>query len=181
MFLLMVLFTFFYARPMASVIEGASYFLKDQNKLPLVYVYLVVFHMLIQAGFTATLHLKSIIPVIKKCTRTISLLAIFSIVVFLLPIIFNGNYTFLNLTINEIIYRSFMAFYSLIAPAYVFLFMIPKNRKSISLNNYNLLKWVVVILFALPFYGIAFLGVKWSLEILSLIGLAIVLFSRVLI
>ena len=171
MFLLILLFTFFYARPVANLMEGIS----------LICIYPVVFHMLIQAGFTIALHLSSVLPTIKKQIRTISLLTILSIVVFLLPVIFNGKSTFLNLTINDIIYRSFMAFYSLIAPAYVFLFMIAKNGKSISLNNYNLRIWIIVILLALPFYAIAFLGVKWNLEISSLIGLVIVLSSRILI
>jgi len=180
MFLLMVLFTFFYANPIASVIEGIPYFLKDQKPLPLAYIYLIVFHILIQAGFTIILHLRSIFQIIKKADRINSLLIILSILSFLLPVIFNTIHTFLNMTINEIGYRSFMAFYSLIAPAYVFLFMIPKNKKSISLNNQNLLIWGIVVLFALPFYAVGFLGVRWNLEIWSLIGLAIVLLSRVL-
>ncbi len=181
MFFLMVLFTFFYARPMANIIEGVTWFLKDQKPLPLAYIYLVVFHILIQAGFTVILHLRSLFQTIKRSNRTFFLLFILSIIFFLLPIIFNTKYTFLNMTVNEIIYRSFMAFYSLIAPAYVFLFLIPKNKKNISLNNYHLFIWVIVILFALPFYAVGFLGVKWNLEICSLIGLVIVLLSRVLI
>lgn len=171
MFLLMILFTFFYAGPMASVIEG----------IPLAFICPVIFYMLIQAGFTTALHCSSIFPVIKRQTRVISLLIILSIVVFLLPVIFNGRPTVLNLTINEIIYRSFMAFYSLIAPTYVFLFMIAKNGRSISLTNRNLCIWIMVILLALPFYAMAFLGVRWNLEIFSLIGLAIALSSRILI
>ena len=181
MFLLMILFTFFYARPMASVIESIPYFLKDRNKLPLAFIYPVIFYMLIQAGFTTALHCSSIFPMIKRQTRVISLLTILSIVVFLLPVIFNGRPTFLNLTINEIIYRSFMAFYSLIAPTYVFLFMITKNGKSVPLTNRNLCVWIVVILLALPLYALAFLGTRWNLEIFSLTGLAVALFSRILI
>ena len=181
LFLLMILFTFFYAEPMANIIEGIPYFLKDQSHLPLVYIYIVVFHMLIQAGFTVILHLRSIFSEIKRHNGTRLFLLILSILVYLTPIIFNGRHTFLGITINEIIYRSFMAFYSLAAPAYVLLFMIPKNGKNISLNIYNIRVWILVILSALPFYAIAFLGVKWNWEILSLIGLAVVLFSRVLI
>jgi hypothetical protein len=181
MFLLMLLFTFFYANPMASVIEGIPYFLKDKKPLPLGYIYLIVFHILIQAGFTIILHLRSLFQRIKKSNRANFSLLILSILFFLLPVIFNETHTFLNITINDILYRSFMAFYSLIAPAYVFLFMIPKNKKNISLNNQNLFIWGIVVLFALPFYAVGFLGIRWNLEIYSLIGLAIVLLSRVLI
>ena len=181
LFLLMVLFTFFYARPMASVFEGVPYMLKDRSPLPLLYVYVVVFHMLIQAGFTILLHFRSVLPMIKRQKGTGLLLLISGIVFYLMPIMFNGNYTFLNLSTNEIIYRSFMAFYALVAPTYVFLFMIPKNNKNISLDKNNLFRWVKVVLLALPFYAIAFLGVKWNLEICLLIGLTIVLDSRVLI
>ena len=181
MFLIMILFTFFYARPMASVIEGVPSFLKDQSLLPLVYVYVVVFHMLIQAGFTIVLHLASVFPTTKRHNRTSLLLLVLSVVVYFLPRIFNANYTFLGMTTNEITFRSFMAFYSLIAPAYVFLFMIPKDKKTIPLNNHNILVWILIVLLALPFYAVAFLAVKWNLEFLLLIGLAIVLSSRVLI
>ena len=181
LFLIMILFTFFYARPMANIIEGTSYFLKDQKQLPKIYIYIVVFHLLIQTGFTIILHLRTIIPTTKEINKTTLLLVISSIFIYLLPLIFNVHYTFLGFSINEIIYRSFMAFYGLIAPAYVFLLMIPKKEKSIPLNNKNLLLWALVILFALPFYAIAFLGVKWNLEIYGLIGLCIVLASRELI
>lgn len=177
-FLLMILFTFFYARPLANIIEGVPYFLKDQNQLPLIYIYLVVFHILIQAGFTIILHFRSILPMIKNNNRVSLCLSILSIIFFILPIIFNKNQTFLDLTINEIIYRSFMAFYSLIAPVYVFLFVISKDSRNTSLSKNNLLIFITVILFALPFYAIAFLGAKWNLEILLLIGLAIVLYSK---
>ena len=181
MFLLMMIFTFFYSRPMASAIEGAPYFLRDEKLLPLIYIYIVVFHMFIQAGFTTILHFRSILPTLKRHKETHLLLLTLSILFFLLPITFNEKYTFLDLSANEIIYRSFMAFYSLIAPLYVFLFMIPKkeNNKNISLNKHNLRIWILAILLALPFYATGFLCVKWNLEFLSLLGLVIVLFSRV--
>ena len=181
MFLLMIVFTFFYARPVASIIEGVSCLLKDQSQLPLIYIYVLTFHMLIQAGLTVFFHLRLLLPIIRKNNRNSFLLVILGVVIYLLPVIFNANHLPLGMTINEFIYRVFMAFYSLIAPSYVFLFVIPKNKKNISLNNYNLLVWITAVLFALPFYAIAFLGVKWNLEICVLAGLAIVLFSRVLV
>src|SRR3989338_8810548 len=91
---------------------------------------------------------------------------------------FNGNPLFFNITTNEIIYRSFIVFYGLIFPSYVFMFMIPKKRKDIPLNKYNLFIWITAILIALPFYAIGFLIVKCHLEICMLLGLAVVLFSR---
>lgn len=180
LFFVMLLMTLFYANPMINIIKGIPYFLNDQKQLPLMYVYAVVFHMLIQAGFTTMLHFKAVFPplIFKRNNLTSLFFAVLSVAVFLLPIIFDAKYTFLNISINEIIYRSFMVFYGLIAPAYVLLFMIPKKKKSVSLNSYNLLIWIIGILLALPFYAIAFLGVKWNLEFWLLIGLIIALCPR---
>lgn len=181
LFLLMMSFTFFYAMPIASIFQGIPYVLKDQNQLPQVYIYIIFFHMLIQSGFTLTIHLRSVFNIINKHQKMNLSFLILSLMVYILPIIFNGKNTFLDITINEIIYRSFMAFYSLIAPMYVFLFIIPKKGENISLSKNNLIIWIIVMLFALPFYVIAFLGVKWGLEVWLLTGLAIVLCSKLIV
>ena len=178
LFLILILFTFFYAQPMAYVINKTPYLLKDQNKIPMAYIYVIVFHMIIQAGFTTILHLSFIFQKIKKINLTYLSLTILSMLIYIVPTILNEQSTFLGISINEIIYRAFMAFYSLIAPVYVFLFMASKN---ILLNKRNLLIYSGIVLTALPFYAIAFLGTKWNLEILSLIGLSIVLLSKVFI
>ena len=180
MFLLMLIFTFFYAGPMAEIIQGKVFFLTDGSKLPVKYIYILAFHILIQLGFTIILHAKSILPEIKKSTKLSFLLIILSLISYLLPTITSTKNTFLNLSTNEIIYRSFMAFYALIAPAYVFLFLLPKNKKNVPLNKYNLLILLASIVLALPFYAVSFLAVRWNLEVVVLIGFIIVLCSRLL-
>lgn len=180
MFLLMIIFTLFYAEPMAEIIQGKTFFLTNDNKLPTKYVYILAFHILIQLGFTIILHTKSILPEIKKSNKLSFLLVALSILFYLLPAITSTKNTFLNLSTNEIIYRSFMAFYALIAPAYVFLFILPKNKKNAPLNKYNLLILLASIVLALPFYAISFLGISWNLEVVVLIGFTIVLCSRLL-
>lgn len=174
LFLVMILFTFFYSGPFNSIISGLPLI---QNNIPNLFIYVVLLHMFIQIGFTSIVHITSI-QSIQKRKIILPVLFIAAIIIYILPKMLNGIHSVLDIDLNEVIYRSFMAFYALIAPSYIFYFIFPKNGKNAPFKGQNLIIWIAVILLALPFYAIGFLGIKWHFEFLSLIGLAIVLGAR---
>ncbi len=174
MFLVMILFTFVYSEPFNSIISGLPLV---RNNIPDLFVYAILLHIFIQAGFTSIIHITSL-QSIQRNKVILPALLISAIIIYILPKMLNGIHSILDIDLNEIIYRSFMAFYALIAPSYIFYFIFPKNEKNAPLNKHNLIIWIAVILLALPFYAIGFLGIKWHLEFLSLIGLTIILGAR---
>lgn len=81
-----------------------------------------------------------------------------------------------ELAATEIVYRSFMAFYGLVFPAYVWMAMI--GRWSETPSRGVLVRVGVVIVAALPFYAVAFL---WREMWWAVPGVAIVLAGRLLV
>lgn len=159
-FLLMILFTLIYSHAFIhyAITTWVAIFL---------YV-----HMACQSGFTVAAHAREL--------QHGSLLAIG--VATVLTLVSWGAYFLLprhplgsDLMPGELIYRSFMGFYGLVFPAYVWLVMLPfrgtrrPDRKTLAI-------FATATLIALPMFAAAFL---WQQMFWGLIGLAIVLLARV--
>ncbi|HRK32137.1 MAG TPA: hypothetical protein PLD59_13800, partial [Tepidisphaeraceae bacterium] len=125
----------------------------------------ILLHMTVQCAFTAAAHL-SVVPASRWIVLPIALAGLLALA---------GAWTrfdVLHFSGGEFVYRLFMAFYGLVAPAYVWIVGISSSQRA------TRRQWIVlaiVLLLATPFYWVAFIE-KQMLWVLP--GVAMVLISR---
>lgn len=175
MFLLMIMLTFYYAKPVVDFMNNSTSY---QNIKP--YLFLVIAHMILQAGFTILVHTKCLISEFKPNNKYKIIFAALSIICFILPYFLSGNNVFLNMSIKEIMYHFFMSFYGVIAPSYILYYMIPLGGKYNPSNKNHTFIFLTSVALALIFFGLAFLGVKWNLLWCATVGVMIVILPRLL-
>ena len=142
LFLLMIIATPLYGSLLASLASTTLY----------AAVALIV-HVSMQAALTVALHARAI----QTSHRSISMTALAIAIGFaayggLLGLEKFGFTHYAGLQTGEVIYRLFMSFYGLVAPAYVLLVM----TRGTPLRT-NLIVCLVAILVALPFYWVGFI------------------------
>lgn len=159
-FLLMILFTLFYAPRLTGAVEPNS-----SLRPPLGIFGLVIgLHMIIQSVLTLVYHGRQLGSAGLWLIAPIATLLAIAIPVRMI-------FPYAGLTIAEGGYRIFMAFYGLIFPAYVWICMIP-GRGMQAPTKSGLFAWGIAVLIAGPMFWLAFIEGKmiWLLP-----GLGVVL------
>jgi hypothetical protein len=163
-FFSMIIFTLWYARFLN--LTGPLYFTW--------LIGLVAIHMLVQAAYTVALHARESM---KKLSSGGSIAFLVMIAVAMVAFMTRGRNpeaTYFGVAEGERLYRLFMSFYGLVAPAYVLLCMVPTRRRPLIPPSVLV---VVAIACAAPFYWIAFIERQMMAVI---VGLAIILIARLL-
>lgn len=160
LFFAMILFTLAYAVVMIGVLDGGRMAIGDRL------AWAIGGHMAVQAGFTVAVHLREFnrawgqAPA-RSFGKGDVVLAIVAVVI---PLSLQ-----LVPVPGEVVYRTYLGFYGLVFPAYVWLCMFPGlTRRSITVCG-------VAIALAGPFYALGFLANEF---LWLLAGLAIVLAAR---
>lgn len=122
-FLLMIVFSLWYAKPLGDWIAFGS-----SAALPRSVVLVLGAHLTIQAGFTIALHLREIAD--RRGHAGLHRVFVLAIAGGALAwwALSEPWTLYHGLPIREVIYRTFLLFYGLVFPAYVFLCMIPTRR-----------------------------------------------------
>ncbi len=172
LFLVMIVFSLVYARPMGDFFAGDV----DQVRLPRGVVMVVGVHMLVQAGFTIALHTqRTLNGGTSRRGLTAIAMALCLILPLALPRLLVGTQWF-DLDAREVVYRLFMGFYGLIFPAYAWLCIWPRRGRSPRPPGAR--QWwllAVTIALALPCYVLGFVA---GMEAWLWPGVAILLLSR---
>lgn len=185
-FLLMIVFTAFYAEPLTSALAGTRR-LSIRSDL---FVGVLAVHLAIQTAFTVIAHFESVKDTGSAAGRWLRMaLGAATILGLALLLRWVGQrfplyhgYWGQSLNSSELIYRVFMAFYGLIFPAYVWLFMVPslRRRRPVAARPprpATLVFFTAVCVLAAPTFWMGFIEgrMRWLVP-----GVAVVLLSRLL-
>jgi hypothetical protein len=146
-FLAMIVFSLLYSSLLSSLLEPDW-----RGKVRPVFGWILATHMIIQTGFTLSVHARSLAASRLTPGGLFGLLVLTQVALFaafatsLLP-------RYHNLDSGEVIYRLFMAFYGLVFPAYVWIFMVCARGPSVAALRAFLLSIVV----AAPMYWLGFI------------------------
>lgn len=168
-FLVMILFSLIYARPLAGLLQPGA------QALPEKLAQILGIHLLAQSGLTVGLHAREL-AALPRAPRP--LVAGLLLIAATLAGLYAEPHRLFGLAAGEVVYRLFMAFYGLIFPAYVWLCILPSPTRQIAPARTNLLLLAAAVLLACPFF---FLGFILNKMLWLLPGLALVLFARLLV
>jgi hypothetical protein len=168
-FLSMILLTFAYAR-----------LLWDSPALgPWLVPTAIFIHISIQIAFKLVVHQDEVHHSLPAARRgSTSLLPIAGAAIISLTVLLRLAMPTLAHETFEFLYRSFMGFYGLVAPAYVWLCVLPMQRPEAPLRPTRgmILVLAIAIVAALPFYWLGFLAGRYEW---TLAGVALVVFARI--
>jgi hypothetical protein len=171
-FLLMIVFTLWYARLLIPLSLGRH------PSLPTALSWLIAVHLAVQCGYTIGVHWRAMgwgRQVAADPGRMLGGLVGFAAALF--PLLASNiavRYVPLRMTQQELVYRLFLAFYGLIFPAYVWLCMIPHRGAAPERRQVRL--FLLAILAAAPMYWLGFVegDMKWLVP-----GVGVVLAMRI--
>jgi hypothetical protein len=173
-FLLMIVFTFWYARLLAPLAAG-----QPATYLPERLRWAIAAHMAAQLGYTVGVHWTALgwRPPFTDSAKVLG--GLLGFVAGLLPQgigLFAGHLAATRLSRGELVYRAFLAFYGLIFPAYVWLCMLP-TPDGARVTRRKLRVFAIATIAAAPMYWMGFIERQmiWLLP-----GLAVVLLARLL-
>jgi len=186
-FLSMIVVTFFYALPMAKIMQGEAFVLKGGGVLGTRYLHFVALHIALQAGYTIAIHTRVVSTTPITTGSRLRVLIMFAAVsCFLIGRGLNFEVLIGGIHQRECLYRLFMSFYGLYAPAYVWLCVIPRKGKSLEEEKMDKGKWIVwlvAVALVTPLYAAAFLGSRagslgWFAPAVTLLLLARLMHAR---
>jgi hypothetical protein len=146
-FFSMIVFSLIYSTALAPLV-GENW----RDHVRPVWGWIIATHMIVQAAYTLSVHARSYVETRPKPASIFSLLIVCQIAL-LAAFAAAGLPRFANLDFGEICYRFFMAFYGLIFPAYVWMFMLPGR----SVNPAAVRAFMLAVLVALPMYFAGFI------------------------
>jgi len=139
--------------------------------------WVIAAHMMLQSAFTVALHSRAIAERWRgKAQAGLLILAIALVIVFLAGV-WGAGVSFGGHNAGELIYRLFMAFYGLVAPAYVWICMVPTRGGLAVSPRQKLLVTFAAVAVAAPMMWMGFIGDQmiWLAP-----GLAVVLLAKVM-
>ena len=185
-FLLMIVFTAIYAAPLVGTMEtGLPLSIRRDT-----FAAIVAVHIAVQAAFTMVAHLDSLqMTAPRRWQLVLASVGIVAIAGFLrvlrqmFPYYHGPLTTDARLPTAEVIYRAFMAFYGLVFPAYVWLFVVPRRARGGGITagaaptRGQAFYFAAVTVLAAPMYWVAFIEgrMAWLAP-----GLILVLLARFL-
>jgi hypothetical protein len=177
-FLVGLVFTFVYSHAMVHALDG------DMSSVPRNLAFAVVVHMVLQAGYTAAEHFRSVNG--SSRPRLVHVAGA-GLLLLSAPLLASGR--FLGMTYAEIGYRNFLVCYGLLAPAFIWVVVLVQ-RSRLTDGTQSLLAgvftrrsfraWLLAVMLALPCYTAAVLFHSYGLTWLGLPGVAAVLFVAAL-
>ena len=187
-FLLMIIFTAIYAAPLIATLEGGRPLQIRQDP----FAAILSVHIALQTGFTVVAHLDSLQTTAPAPRLRSLVLPAAGIVVIALGLrVFQQRFPTYHSPLSadgslltaEVIYRAFMAFYGLVFPAYVWLFVVPRRVRGggraagAAPTRGQAVYFFAVTLLAAPMYWMAFIEgrMAWLAP-----GLLVVLLARFL-
>lgn len=177
LFAAMIVVTFLYAPELLSAAQRSGFNLGPQlAALP------IVAHIALQLGFTIGVHESAAVDVPSSTAKRLLISPLSGAA--MTGVVLAASAFFLSWSVwipgfaeTEIIYRMFMSYYALVAPAYVWLCMIPTWRSGTPTTRHHVVFGATVGI-AAPMFGNAFFNhQEWWL----LPGLGVVLLARLLI
>jgi hypothetical protein len=134
-FLLMIVFTALYAQPLAGALAGARHYSVRGD----LFVGVLAVHLATQAAFTVVAHAAAVRDAgppdaagwwLRAFATTVGIVALALLLRWTVEHypVYRGLWG-QRLATSELIYRLFMAFYGLVFPTYVWLFMVPSLRR----------------------------------------------------
>ncbi len=165
-FLVMILFTFFYASLLEPIAFGHA-----SIDLTKAVAWLLSLHMAIQIGFTVAVHLREVLGSDLRQRHYPAGVAVAVLVAAGLALLSRYGPPWYGHDRGQFIYRGFMGFYGLVFPAYVWICMVPGRTT----GHLSRTIFVLAVAIALPFFAMGFLGQQmlWLIP-----GVAIVLLAR---
>lgn len=149
-FLLMIVFTLFYARSIQSTLsQGQGLLLHGAVATA------IGLHMCVQGGITTALHASEVIEQVKRRNLLRSMLLFVVVLIGLLVLgraIVPGT-RLLDYDPGEVAYRMFIGFYGLLFPAYAWAAWVWRRQPKLSLAA-----WVAPLLIAMPMFSAGFLA-----------------------
>ena len=146
-FFSMIIFSLFYSHALAPLV-GDNW----REHVRPVWGWMIATHMIVQAAYTLSVHARSFIETKPKPAGILTLLIVCQLAL-LAAFAAAGMPRILNLDFGEVCYRFFMAFYGLVFPAYVWIFMMPGRQFTQSAVR----AFTLAILVAMPMYYCGFI------------------------
>jgi len=172
-FFLMLVFTLLYAPSVVGLFfnqtetQEASFQLANRPALRL----LLFVHFTLQAGFTVILHHHRLRKQVRGGLQQELVFVLIVLLAAAFCFALGRNQVLFGLSGHELIYRAFMAFYGLLAPAYIWIFVIPFRTMGMD-RQVDRVTYGGAMLLALPLFAWAF----WAAEYRALApGLCLVL------
>lgn len=121
---------------------------------------LLLVHFVLQAGFTAVLHYHRLHEQVRVSLRQESAFALILLLAGALLFALGRNQLLFGLTGHELIYRAFLAFYGLLAPAYIWICVIPFKTMGMR-QKVDRVTCAGAIGLALPLFAWAFFAAEY--------------------
>lgn len=142
-------------------------------------VWFVVGHILFQSAFTAGIHAASVTSGDGNRRAATPMQWIGVLIAFAIGAAgawwANKNVYRGEMLAGELVYRLFMSFYGLVFPGYAWICMLPSWRNPHRPTRRSLAVFAAAVLFAAPFYWMAFIGRRMGW---AMVGVGIVLLAR---
>jgi hypothetical protein len=149
-FLVMIVFTLWYAPYLATVIHRP-------RLLPEPFAAIMAVHMLVQSALTIALHLRHAAQSPGRRLPLHDLIAVFFVLsALVLAVLVRDPHEWFFIDAGELVYRCFMGFYALVFPTYVWLCMIP-GRGASPPTRRQLLVFASAVIIALPMFWLGFI------------------------
>jgi hypothetical protein len=169
LFLCMIVFTLWYSRPMAALIQPVNY-----DSVPRTLALIIGCHMSIQSAFTAAVHVRELERMQMSPRFRIGALAVLFAAVLLAAFVTKVDVQrWIGVDGGEAGYWLFMSIYTLLAPTYVWVFMIPRKGGMKKLTKRDVVALSVLILVAGVLFWIAILHRQMPLLAVGLVLLVI--------
>jgi hypothetical protein len=179
-FLLMIVFTAAYSPPLIRALADG----RPLERVDEALAWLLVAHVGLQSAFTIAAHAAELgaEPTFGRWRGAVVALSV-GLIAVLLHLFQRQVPTYRGLTMAEVIYRLFMAFYGLVFPAYAWLFIVPRFVRGagrvpgLTPSRGQIVYFVAVLVLASPLYWMGFIEGRmvWLVP-----GLLLVMLSRFL-
>jgi hypothetical protein len=167
LFLALIAFTFWYARLMTP---------GNVEHVPRALAWIIGGHMMLQSAFTVALHTRALSEDRRAKNRELVISFFVALIIAFLIGAWGRQILPVYFGKGETVYRLFMAFYGLIFPAYVWLFVVPgRNTADIS-DRHRWIVLAVAVFIASPMFWLGFIESRmgWLVP-----GIVVLLLSRV--
>lgn len=185
-FLLMIVFTAIYAPPMMKALAQSGPRLSPRQDL---FAGVLLVHIAMQSAFTIAAHLDALRDDPPGNGATLPprrgwIVAVVAVCLLAVPLryLVNRFPAYDGLSTAEVIYRLFIAFYGLVFPAYVWLFVVPRRARgggrvaTQAPTGGQVLFYLAVLVLVAPMFWMSFIDGKMIWAVPGLLGVVVARF-----